>query len=111
MAFACAFSPIPEDGFAEARIGPGRDLRISYGQGPEPRGERTGREDRLCHHRCNIISSHMAHAHDHGHSHAASQAVSDDPGWSLLRLSAWSRVGLAAVVVALLWVATLAVIA
>ncbi|WP_353185722.1 hypothetical protein [Bosea sp. (in: a-proteobacteria)] len=50
----------------------------------------------------------MAHAHDHGH---ASHAVSENPGWSLLRLSAWSRVGLAAVVVALLWVATLAVIA
>jgi len=53
----------------------------------------------------------MAHAHDHGHSHAASQAVSHDPGWSLLRLSAWNRVGLAAVVVVLLWAATLAVIA
>lgn len=53
----------------------------------------------------------MVHAHDHGHSHAASQAVSDDPGWSLLRLSALSRLGLAGVVVALLWVVTLAVIA
>ncbi|CAM5761410.1 hypothetical protein [Bosea minatitlanensis] len=52
----------------------------------------------------------MAHAHDHGHSHAGLHAVSEDPGWSLLRLSAWSRVGLAGIVVALLWIATLAVI-
>ncbi|WP_157732889.1 hypothetical protein [Bosea sp. AS-1] len=53
----------------------------------------------------------MIHAHDHGHSHAGSHTVSEDPGWSLLRLSAWNRVGLAGVVVALLWAATLAVIA
>lgn len=51
----------------------------------------------------------MAHAHDHGH--AASHAVSENPGWSLLRLSAWSRIGLASGIVVLLWVATLAVIA
>jgi hypothetical protein len=48
----------------------------------------------------------MAHAHAH-HSHRAS---SEAPGWSLLRLSAGARVGLAAAVVVLLWLATLAVI-
>jgi hypothetical protein len=53
----------------------------------------------------------MTHAHDHGHGHTASHAVSDNPGWSLLRLSALSRIGLAAAVVALVWLATLAVIA
>ncbi|SIR02167.1 MULTISPECIES: hypothetical protein [unclassified Bosea (in: a-proteobacteria)] len=48
----------------------------------------------------------MAHAHQHDHVHAVPEA----PGWSLLRLSAAARVGLAAVVVALVWVATLLVI-
>lgn len=45
--------------------------------------------------------------HAHGHSHAASES----PGWSLLRLSAASRLGLACAVIAALWAATLAVIA
>ena len=48
----------------------------------------------------------MAHAHAH-HTH---RAAPDEPGWSLLRLSAGARVGLAAIVVALLWLVTLAVI-
>ena len=38
------------------------------------------------------------------------RAASEAPGWSLLRLSAGTRVGLAAAIVALLWLATLAVI-
>lgn len=46
----------------------------------------------------------------HAHAHHASHAVSEDPGWSLLRLSAAGRIGLAAVVVALVWASTLAVI-
>lgn len=48
----------------------------------------------------------MAHAHPHAHLHAVPEA----PGWSLLRLSAAARVGLAAIVVALVWAATLLVI-
>jgi len=44
------------------------------------------------------------------HSHAVSHAVAENPGWSLLRLSALARLGLAAVVVLLLWAATFAVI-
>jgi len=48
----------------------------------------------------------MAHAHAPHTNRAASEA----PGWSLLRLSAGTRVGLAAAIVALLWLATLAVI-
>jgi hypothetical protein len=48
----------------------------------------------------------MAHAHSHAHHHAAPEA----PGWSLLRLSALGRLGLALVVVAALWGATWAVI-
>jgi len=55
----------------------------------------------------NIISSHMADRHAHPVTHAVPQA----PGWSLLRLSAPGRMGLAAGVVALLWIATFAVIA
>jgi hypothetical protein len=54
----------------------------------------------------NIISSRMVHAH----TQHASHAVPENPGWSLLRLSAAGRVGLAGVVVALVWAATLAVI-
>lgn len=54
----------------------------------------------------NIISSHMSHPHAHAH-----HATSEDPGWSLLRLSAGQRLGLACVVIAAVWVATLAVIA
>lgn len=46
----------------------------------------------------------------HPHAHHVSHAVSENPGWSLLRLSAAGRIGLAAVVVALVWAATLAVI-
>ncbi len=48
----------------------------------------------------------MAHAHAHHVSHA----IPENPGWSLLRLSALSRVGLACGIAALLWVATLVVI-
>jgi hypothetical protein len=46
----------------------------------------------------------------HSHAHDAGRAVSENPGWSLLRLSAPSRIGLALAVVAALWLATLAVI-
>jgi hypothetical protein len=42
----------------------------------------------------------------HNHSHA----VATEPGFSLLRMSARARLGFAALVVALLWLATLAVI-
>ena len=55
---------------------------------------------------CNSISSRMAPAHAPHVSHA----VSENPGWSLLRLSAAGRIGLAGVVVALVWAVTLAVI-
>jgi hypothetical protein len=44
------------------------------------------------------------------HAHPISHAVPENPGWSLLRLSAAARVGLAACIVALLWGATFAVI-
>jgi hypothetical protein len=47
----------------------------------------------------------------HPHAHPVSHAVPQAPGWSLLRLSALGRMGLAAGVVALLWIATFAVIA
>jgi len=47
----------------------------------------------------------MSHRHSHGE-----RATSDDPGWSLLRLSASQRLGLAFVIIAALWAATLAVI-
>lgn len=47
----------------------------------------------------------MGHQHNH-----ASRAVSEDPGWSLLRLSAAMRFGLALAVIAAVWMATLAVI-
>lgn len=50
----------------------------------------------------------MRQRHAHAHTH---RAAFDDPGWSLLRLSAGQRLGLASVVIALVWVATLAVIA
>lgn len=53
-----------------------------------------------------LYHSRMAHAHAH-HTH---HAVPSEPGWSLLRLSAGARIGLAALVVAALWLATLAVI-
>ena len=45
------------------------------------------------------------------HAHPVTHAVAQAPGWSLLRLSAPGRMGLAAGVVALLWIATFAVIA
>jgi len=53
----------------------------------------------------NIISSHMSRPHAHAH-----RAASEDPGWSLLRLSAGQRLGIALVVIAAVWAATLAVI-
>jgi hypothetical protein len=46
----------------------------------------------------------------HVHAQHTHRPASEAPGWSLLRLSAGMRVGLAAVVVTLLWLATLAVI-
>jgi hypothetical protein len=46
----------------------------------------------------------MPKSHDHSH------AVATEPGFSLLRVSAPVRLGMAAAVVALLWLATLAVI-
>lgn len=46
-------------------------------------------------------------AHDHAHH----RPVSEAPGWSLLRLSAGQRLGLALGVILMLWAATLAVIA
>ncbi len=49
----------------------------------------------------------MAHTH---HAHPMSRAIPENPGWSLLRLSAMARIGLAAGIVALLWLATFAVI-
>lgn len=49
-------------------------------------------------------------AHSHTHAHAPRSSVSDNPGWSLLRLSAGSRVGLALAIIAVLWLATFAVI-
>ncbi|MFN3671871.1 MAG: hypothetical protein ACK4VM_08195 [Bosea sp. (in: a-proteobacteria)] len=47
----------------------------------------------------------MSAAHSHAH-----HARPEEPGWSLLRLSAASRLGLASVIAALIWVATLLVI-
>ncbi|MBX9909879.1 MAG: hypothetical protein K2Z25_14340 [Beijerinckiaceae bacterium] len=46
-------------------------------------------------------------SHPHAHTH---RAVSENPGWSLLRLSAGQRLGIAFVVIAMVWAATLAVI-
>lgn len=48
----------------------------------------------------------MAHDHVH-HRHP----VAEVPGWSLLRLSAGQRLGLALGVILVLWAATFAVIA
>jgi hypothetical protein len=45
------------------------------------------------------------------HSHHAHRPVTDNPGWSLLRLSAASRLGIALAIILVLWAATLAVIA
>jgi hypothetical protein len=47
-------------------------------------------------------------AHDHAHHR---QPVAEVPGWSLLRLSAGQRLGLAFGVILVLWAATFAVIA
>ena len=47
----------------------------------------------------------MSHPRAHAH-----RAVSENPGWSLLRLSAGQRLGFASVIIALVWAATLAVI-
>ena len=44
--------------------------------------------------------------HHHAHSHATGLT----PGWSLLRLSAATRLGIAGVLAAVLWGATLLVI-
>ncbi|WP_156412010.1 hypothetical protein [Bosea sp. Root483D1] len=46
-------------------------------------------------------------AHDHAHHR---HAVSEAPGWSLLRLSAGQRLGLALGVIVVLWAATFTVI-
>ena len=46
----------------------------------------------------------------HAHIHEPRRPVSENPGWSLLRLSAASRIGLALAIIAALWLATLAVI-
>ncbi|GAU82831.1 MULTISPECIES: hypothetical protein [unclassified Bosea (in: a-proteobacteria)] len=46
----------------------------------------------------------------HSHRRPAAAALSEDPGWSLLRLSAAGRLGLALGIIALLWLATFAVI-
>lgn len=54
----------------------------------------------------------MAHTDTHAHHHHAPTCPAElDPGWSLLRLSAAARFGLALVLVLVLWGATLAVIA
>lgn len=51
-----------------------------------------------------------AHSHPHGHGHGhAHSARMLDPSWSLLRLSAGARVGGAAGLCALLWLATVLV--
>ena len=65
-----------------------------------------------CHGRlCNTISSHMSSSYAHAQAQAhAHRAVSDDPGWSLLRLSGAQRFGLACVVIAAVWATTLLVI-
>ncbi|WP_181832544.1 hypothetical protein [Bosea caraganae] len=47
----------------------------------------------------------------HAHSHPTHRPATDNPGWSLLRLSAASRLGIAVAIIAALWAATLAVIA
>jgi len=47
----------------------------------------------------------------HAHSHGSHRPVSENPGWSLLRLSAASRLGLALAIIVGLWIATWAVIA
>jgi hypothetical protein len=46
----------------------------------------------------------------HAHSHHAHRTATESPGWSLLRLSAASRLGIALAIIAALWLATLAVI-
>ena len=48
-------------------------------------------------------------AHDHAYHHR--EPAAGAPGWSLLRLSAWQRLGLALGVILVLWAATFAVMA
>ena len=43
------------------------------------------------------------HHHGHAHDHYVHHAHSRVPGFSLLRLSAWGRLGLAGVLIAALW--------
>ncbi len=47
----------------------------------------------------------MAHHHHHHHDHYVHHAHTGVPGLSLLRLSAWERLAIAAGLVALLWTA------
>ncbi len=42
----------------------------------------------------------MSHSHHHHHEH---RAIAADPTFSLLRLSAWQRLGGAAVALGVLW--------
>jgi hypothetical protein len=46
------------------------------------------------------------HSNDHPHAHAA-----PEPSWSLLRLSALGRISIAGGLLAMLWIAVLAVMA
>jgi len=46
-----------------------------------------------------------------GHSHHVHRPATEALGWSLLRLSAAGRLGIALAIIAALWAATLAVIA
>jgi hypothetical protein len=50
--------------------------------------------------------THSHADHDHAHPHAR---PAHDPAWSLLRLSAFGRVALAGGLLALLWLAVIAV--
>lgn len=55
-----------------------------------------------------IMSQDHSHHHHHGHGHSHGR-VAHAPAWSLLRLSALERLGLAGGLVALLWLAVIAV--
>lgn len=62
------------------------------------------------------MTSHHDHTHGHGHGHGHAHAHAHparalDPSWSLLRLSAGARLGGAVALCALLWLATILVIA
>ncbi|MBS9479268.1 hypothetical protein KIP89_19345 [Ancylobacter sp. VKM B-3255] len=51
-----------------------------------------------------------AHAHPHAHSHGPHQRhPAAEPGFSLLRLSVWQRLAIAAPLAALLWAGALLV--